>query len=323
MPRVAVNSQFSLLATIFSAALMGQIPQHVRASIDQTVGGHGAYISDDGVYKIVLPREEATIVYDYQTLSPNLGLNSWVAFKAAVNHQAIVTGQLLLLDDEVNAVISMAIDAGLDVTGLASSSVFDGPHLHTLDLSGIGTFRDLAAAFRKCLDEVHQARRAAIRPKSSAPDVPMVSSIDPVPLDAVLCVKGGMAEGAYQAVIGTRALLHGEQIGQEMGMSTWISVAGTDDRAVAHGELVASTEDLQKVIKALRAKKLSIVSIRNHTVGEQPQFVFVHFLGEGRAVELARAIRYAVDLQVGYDHRQLTGATLNSRGSQARAGGRP
>jgi hypothetical protein len=302
---------------------MGQIPQHVRASIDRTIGGQGAYAADDGVYKIVLPREEATIVYDYQTLSPNLGLNSWVAFKAAVHHEAIVTSQLLLLDDEVNPVITTAIDAGLDATGLASSSVFDGPRLYSLDLSGVGTFQDLAAAFRKCLDEIHQVRRAVTRPRSRAPDVPMLSSIDPAPLDAVLCVKGGMAEGAYQAVIGTRALLHGEQIGQEMGMSTWISVAGTDDRAVTHGELVASTEDLQKVIKTLRAKKINIVSIRNHTVGEQPQFVFVYFLGEGRAVELVRAIRCALDLQVGYDPRQLTGETLNPRGSQARAGGRP
>jgi hypothetical protein len=307
MLRVAVNYQFGLLAALFSAVSIGQIPQHVRVSIDSTIGGQGAYVADDGVYKIVLPREEATIVYDYQTLSPNLGLNSWVAFKAAAHHEAILTGQLLLLDDEVNAIVTAAVDAGLDVTGLASSSVFDGPRLHTLDLSGIGTFESLAAAFRKCLDEIGHVRRLAIRPKSSAPDVPMVSSIDPAPLDAVLCVKGGLAEGAYRAVIGTSALLRGEQIGREMGMSTWISVAGTNDRAVANGEFVAGSDDLQKVLKALRAKGISIISIRNHTVGEQPQFVFVRFWGEGGAVELAKAIRFALDLQVGDDLRRPIG----------------
>ena len=307
MPRVGVNSQFNLFAAFFATALMGQVPQQLRVSIDRIIGvqaeyvAQGEYVADDEVYKIVLPRTEATIVYDYQTLSPNLGLNSWVAFKAAIHDEAILTGQLLLLDDEVNPVITAALEAGLDVTGLASSSVFDGPHLQTLDLSGTGTFQDLAAAFRKCLDEIQHMRRTSMRPKSTPPDVPMVSSIDPAPLDAVLSMKGVVNEGAYKATIGTRAMLHGEQIGREMGMNTWISIAGTNDRAVAQGELVANTDDLQKVLRALRSKAIKIVSIRNHTVGEHPQFLFVRFCGEGIAVELAKAIRCALDFQVGYD----------------------
>jgi len=94
-----------------------------------------------GVYKLVLPREEATIVWDYQTLSPNLGLNSWAAFKPGIHDQAMLTGELLLLDDEVDSVISAAIAAGLDVTGLGSSSIFNGPHLDALDINATGSFR--------------------------------------------------------------------------------------------------------------------------------------------------------------------------------------
>jgi hypothetical protein len=293
-----VNSLFgSLLAALFATTLMGQVPEHVRVSIDQIIGSQGEYAVDDAVYKIVLPRTEATIVYDYQTLSPNLGLNSWVAFKRAVHDEALLAGQLLLLDDEVNPVITTALEAGLDVTGLASSNVFDGPHLHAVDISGMGTFQDLAAAFRKCLDEIVQVRRASIR-QLTAPDVQLASSIDPAPLDAVLSLKGVVIEGVYRAASGTTALLHGEQIGREMGMTTWITIAGTNDSAVAHGEIVAGAVDLRKVLKALRGKGISIASIRNHTVGEQPPFVFVQFWGKGVAVELARAIRYALDHQV-------------------------
>jgi hypothetical protein len=295
MSCIRINSQFSLLAALFSTVLMGQVPEQVRVSIDRITGSEGKYVADDGVYKIVLPRTEATIVYDYQTLSPNLGLNSWVALKPAVHNEAILAGQLLLLDDEVNSVVTAALEAGLDVTGLASSSVFDGPHLHTLDVSGTGTFQNLAVAFRKCLDEIQHVRRASIRPKATAPDVPMVSSIDPAPLDAVLSMHGEVIEGAYKATIGTKAVLHGEQIGREMGISTWISIAGSNDHAVAHGELIARTDDLQNVLRALRAKGIGITSIRNHTVGERPQIVFVHFLKEGVAVELAKAIKCALE----------------------------
>jgi hypothetical protein len=300
MPGILTNLRIGILIASSSAVLTAQVPQQVRASIDHILGGQGVYIPDDQVYKVVLPRAEATIVYDYQTLSPNLGLNSWAAFKRGIHDEAILTGQLLLLDDEVDSAISAALDARLDVTGLASSAVFDGPRLQTMDVIATGTFQDLAAGFRRCLDQIQQVRRARAggRPNPTAPDAPIESSIDPAPLDAVLSMKGATIGGAYRAAIGTNALLRGEGVGREMGMSTWVSVAGTNDHALAHGEFIASMDDLQRVIKALRAKGISVTSIRNHTLGEQPPFVFVHFRAEGTALDLARAVRYALDARV-------------------------
>ena len=315
MTRILVNSQISILMALFSTALTGQVPQQVRVSIDRITSEQGAYFSDDQVYKVVVPREEATIVYDWQTLSPNLGLNSWAAFKSGIDGQAILTGQLLLLDDEVDSVISAALEAKLDVTGLASSSVFDGPRLSTIDVMANGTFEELAAGFRKCLDRIQQVRRARGRPKARAPDAPIESSIDPGPIDAVLSIKGLVIGGTYRAAIGANAVLWGEQVGREMGMSTWVSIAGTRDRAVAHGEFIASTDDLQRVLKALRLKGISITSIRNHTMGEHPQFVFVHFRGEGAALDLARAVKYALDAQVGKEPSLSIGAGLSATGS--------
>lgn len=90
------NVQIGIFIASFSTALSGQVSQQVRASIDRIVGGQGAYSPDSKVYKVGLPRSEATIVYDYQILSPNLGLNSWVAFKPRIHNEAILVGQLLL-----------------------------------------------------------------------------------------------------------------------------------------------------------------------------------------------------------------------------------
>src|SRR6266404_6609372 len=105
MPRIFVKPQIAILTALFSTVLTGQVPQQVRVSIVRITGGQGAYVPDDQVYKVVLPREEAAIVWDYQTLSPNLGLNSWVAFKPGIHNQAMLTGLLLLLDDEVDSVM--------------------------------------------------------------------------------------------------------------------------------------------------------------------------------------------------------------------------
>lgn len=301
MLRLHASSLFAVAAASFSIGAMAAVPPQARVSIDRITGGKGAYVDDDGAYKVVFPREAAAIVTDDRTLSPSLGLNSWVAFTSAIHHEAILRGQYLLLEDEVNAVLTVALDAGLEVTGLAASSVFDGPGLKTLDVTAVGTFENLATAFRKGLNEILRVRRTSNRRSTGVvlPEVPAASGIDPRPLDGVLSMRGVTIEGVYKAAIGKRALLHGEQVGREAGMSTWISFAGANDHSVIHGEFVETAGDLQKVLKAIRAKGINVASIRNHTLGEQPQLSFVQFWGDGKALELAKALRYVLDVEVG------------------------
>jgi hypothetical protein len=297
----------AIAVVFFANAATAAVSQQARALIDHLTGGKGAYAADDGVYKVVFPRGEATIVQDYQKLSSNLelssnlGLNSWAAFTSAIHHEALVTGQFLLFEDEVNPVITVALDSGLDLTGLAGSSLFEGPRVQTLDVTGTGTFEGLASAFRKGLDEILRVRRAAILhlTKFAAPAVPLVNAIDGGPLDAILSMRGVVIGGVYRAAIGSRAILRDELIGREMGMSTWVSFAGTNDHACAQGEFVETPDGLKILLKALRAKGVNIFSIRNHTLGEHPQRVFVRFWAQDSAVELAKKIRYVLDTQVG------------------------
>lgn len=286
-----------LLASVAAA----EVSEQARSSIDQVIGHKGTYVSEEGVYKITLPREETTIVQDYQRLSPNLGLNSWAAFASGVHHEAVLTGQFLLLDDEVNPVLDVVLEAGLDVTGLAASCSFEGSQVHTIDITGLGSFPNLASAFRKGLDATQRVRRTTdVSSKhASRPTIPIESAINAGPLDAVLSMKGTVTAGVYKAAIGKRTLLNGELVGREMGMSTWVSVAGTNGHAFAQGEFIENPNDLRKLLTALRAKGMNIISIRNHTVGEHPQSIFVRFWGEGTAIQLAKAVRYALDVQVG------------------------
>jgi hypothetical protein len=257
------------LAIATSSPLMAEVPKQARTAIDRTTGSPGTYIPEEGVYKIVLPQPEATVVLDYQTISPNFGLNSWVSVASAVHHEAFLTGQLLLLEDEVNPVMTAVLNAGLEVTGLADSSTFDGPRLKTLDVTGVGTYQSLASGVRKALDEIRRTRVDAIGrgSKAAPPILSLDSSIDPYPLDDVLSMRGSVTGGVYRAAIGRRALSHGETIGREMGVASWVSLSGTDDRAFAQGEFVATSDELQNLLRALRSKNIKIVSIRNHTIG--------------------------------------------------------
>ncbi len=215
-----------LLATVAASSSMAEVPEQARAAIDRVIGSRGTYIADERVYKVILPREAATIVQDYQTLSPNIGLNSWVAFMPAIHHEALLTGQLLLLEDEVDSVLTITLDAGLEVTGLADSSLFNGPRVKALDVMGVGTYQNLASAFRKTLDEIRRMRADASRhvAKLALPELHVDNSIDPGPLNIILSMRGSVLEGVYRAAIGRRAVLHGESVGREMGISTWIAL---------------------------------------------------------------------------------------------------
>jgi len=290
-----------MILALMSTGAVAQVPAEQQHAIDRIVGARGTYIADDRAYRIILPREAATIVQDYQTLSPNLGLNSWVTFSSAIHLEAILAGQFLLLEDEVNPVLATALDSGLEVTGLAASSLFDERPVFTLDINGRGSFQQLASAFRIGMDEIAKVRRArgSRRAATGTPSLPLDSSIDSRPLDAALSMRGTINGGAYRVAIGRRAVVHGELIGREMGVSTWFSFAGANDRAVVYGEFVEDKDDLQKVLRALTSKGIRVASIRNHMIGEEPQLVFVRFWSQGTALELAKALRYVLDVEVG------------------------
>jgi hypothetical protein len=290
-------------AGLLLATLHGRpdLPKNTRAAIDHILGQKGECVADEGVYRIVIPREAALIVNDWETMSPNLGLNSWFAFAPAIREEAIITGEFLLLPDEVDPVVSRLLDAGFQITGLSESSSFLGRRIYTLNLTGRGTFNKLASAIRTSLDQIRSTRQEAVSgyKNFSEPTVPESSSIDPDPINAALALQGTVSGGVYAAAIGRNALLAGEQIGRELGICTWISISGTNRQALARGEIVATSEELQNVLKALRSKGASVVSIRNHTVGEHPGMIFVGYRATGPALDLAQMLRFVLRVQSG------------------------
>jgi Domain of Unknown Function (DUF1259) len=300
---VRTGIRFTQAATsLFAVGLLtAEVQEKARELIDGILNTTGSYVAEEGAYKFVLPREAATILMDDESLSPNAGLNSWFTFSSGVHREAILTGQFLLLADEVNPVLSAALDNGLEITGLADSTLFAGPRLYTMDFTGVGTFQGLATAVRKTLDQIQVVRTKNAGKSTSvlSPAFPKVSAITGPPLDTALAMRGVVTGGVYKAAIGRKGLLHGDPIGREMGMTTWLAFAGTDSHAVSTGDMLATLDELQDLLKALRMKGMFVTSIRNHTLGEHPQVVFVRFWGEGPALDLAKALRFVLEVQVG------------------------
>src|SRR5262249_39085613 len=287
-----------VLPSSMAYAQIPSIPGTAQRSIERIIGVTGSHAANESVFKLRIPRPDVALNLQGQRITTGFPVESWVAFSPEIHGGGLVIGELKLLEEEVNPVASAALDAGLEINGLANTLLFDQPRLLTLNLSGTGSFDKLAAAVRKCLDAIAAAHSsktaAAVRPPFSK-----TSAIEAAPIDAILSMKGSVTSGIYRASIGRVTVLNNTPIAKEMGVSTSVVFSGTNQNATVQGEIVATGEQLQRVLKALRAKRLELLSIRNHVVGEHPQVLFIRFQGSGPATDLASAIRYALDVQVG------------------------
>jgi hypothetical protein len=290
-----------LLSIIWTAGtLLAEITAAQRSAIDRGTGAQGAYTASEDVYRVAFPRADVPVTVDGRALHPFQGLTSWAAFTPhGHGDQLMVMGDLVLFEDELNPVMSVALESGLEVTALHNHFFFDSPRVMFMHIGGSGSAEALAAAVAKLLQQVKDIRKANPKPAAAfaGPPLPAGNSITAESLDKILGVKGQTNSGMYKISVGRAASMHGRPVGNQMGVNTWAAFAGSDEAAVVDGDFAMVESELQTVLKILRRAGIHIVAIHNHMTHEEPQFVFLHYWGKGRAQDLARALRSAMDSQ--------------------------
>jgi hypothetical protein len=199
----------------------------------------------------------------------------------------------VLLEPQVNPVMSAALDNGLEVTALHNHFFGDEPKVMFMHVGGHGSVEDLAAAVGKVF-------RAASEKLPAAPRVeidPAKTSLDAAKIETLLGAKGELKDGVLRFTFGKSTRMHGESVGAPMGVNTWAAFAGSDGQAVVDGDFAMEERELQAVLKALRKGGIDIVAIHNHMIGEEPRIVFLHYWGLGPAARLAEVLRSALDAQ--------------------------
>src|SRR6266446_7340936 len=239
----------TILLGFISSALAADLD---TARIDELTGLKGKMNGKEGVYKITLPRNDVKIAVDGWTMPPFMGLGTWAAFTPTQNG-AMVMGDTVLFEDEVNPAMSAALDNGLNVTALHNHFFFDRPKVYFMHIEGEGTADKLARAVRKVYDAAKQIRAANPQPKDSfgAARLPEKSSITAGPLNEIFGTQGESKDGMVKFTIGRPAKMHGVSIGKDMGVNTWAAFAGSDDNAVVDGDFAVTEDELQPVLKSL------------------------------------------------------------------------
>src|SRR6266513_5140342 len=265
------------------------------AKIDQITGLKGKFNEKEGVYKVTFPRNDVKVVVDGWPMPPFMGLGTWAAFKGE-SDKAIVMGDTVLFEDEVNAAMSVALDNGLSVTALHNHFFFDHPKVYFMHIEGEGTVEKLASALKKVYDTTRAIRGPDPKPAESfsvvgQASLPEKHSINAAPLNEIFGIQGESKDGMVKFTIGRPAKMHDVTIDKDMGVNTWAAFAGSDDNAIVDGVFAVTEDELQPVLKSLVKEKINIVAIHQHMTHEQPRMMFFHYWGRGRAKDLANAIK--------------------------------
>jgi hypothetical protein len=268
--------------------------------IEQITGIKGTWIASEGVFKITAPRNDSPIAVDGWKMPPFMGLTTWAAFIDGKQSEAMIAGDLVLFEDEVNPVMSALFEHGVNVTALHNHFFFDDPKVYFMHIGGEGSVEKMANGVKAALSKQKEIRAARVQPARvfGTAFAPSTNSITGGRIEEIFGIKGQANNGMFKVVIGREAKMPcGCTMSKEMGVNTWAAFGGTDDNAVVDGDFAVLEDELQTVLKALRSERINIVAIHHHMTHEEPRTLFLHYWGKGDAKSLALSLKKAIDAQ--------------------------
>jgi hypothetical protein len=295
-----VRSLWTLLV-IAGLALAGSAAAvSLDAAAISKAAGAKATLQSDGVVKIGWSRGDVPVTVDGMKLPPAAGLGSWAAFEAMADGRAMVMGDTVVFQDEVDAAMDAAFAHGLNVTGLHNHFFFDQPKVYFMHIEGEGSPTELATDVKAVWDAIKMVRAARPQPAEEfGGPTPEPGKLDAQMLAKIVGHPAAANSGSPKFTIGTTGRMHGQPIGASTGLTTWATFSGSDDLAAMDGDFIMRADEVQPVLRASRKAATHIVALHNHMIGTEPDFYFTHFWGKGKATDLARGFRAALDAQAG------------------------
>jgi len=247
-------------------------------------------------FKLTVPQNDLDVVVDGFRIIPPMGMGSWAAFApTGSGEEMVVMGDVVVQGSEVGPVQRVVVEQGLTVTGLHNHFARAEPPVLYMHVRGRGE----RSALRDGVDAIF-ARVAEMRggdPGQASADQ-VDNTLDTDMLDETLGYSGSMSRGVYKVTIGrpdVTLMAHGVRVTTDMGFNTWAAWQGTAERAAVAGDFAMLADEVEAVIETLVGHGIEVVAVHNHMVHEEPRVFFLHYWGVGRALDLARGLRAALD----------------------------
>jgi len=257
------------------------------------VGKSGDYKAN--VLKVNVPRNDLHVtIADYAVPTP-FGFGGWFALTKGDGGDDVMMGDLVLLQEEVNPVMSALLDHGLEVTALHNHFFWAQPEVFFMHIHGHGKAVDLANQIKPALDLIGRGAPATANASASAP---VKSALDTARIAKIVGHDGEQNGAVYKITVGRPDLdvkEMGATINVRMGLNTWAAFVGTNEDAAVAGDVAMLETEVTATLKALRGHGLDVVAIHHHMTNSRPMIIFLHYWGRGPADKLATGFKAALD----------------------------
>jgi hypothetical protein len=286
----------AILAILIGAVLVSATRAGAQdidwAKVDEAFGRKAAVTAD--VHRYGFPRTDLTVTLDGVTIKPALALGGWIAMKPA-HGGAMVMGDLVLLESEINPVMTALIHNGLEITAIHNHVLRGNPATFYMHVGGHGDPAKMATAILQAL----QSSKTPLAPPAAPASQPAID-LDTAQLDQIIGVKGQPNGGVYQFAVPRRDPVTEGGIKLEpagpIGVATAIGFQPTGGgKAAITGDFVLTGDEVNPVIRALRDNGIKVTAIHSHMLTEQPRLIFMHFWANDDAIKLAKGLRAALD----------------------------
>jgi uncharacterized protein DUF1259 len=293
-----MKSAIFVIVTAVSLAPGFSYAQEVPAEYQQVLSALGKQGDfKDNVLKVHIPRNDLKVTVAGVSTPTPFGFGGWVAMTKGGGGQNVLMGDLVLLQDEVNPVMSALLENGIDVTALHNHFFWDEPRVFYMHVHGHGTPAELARKLKPAIDLIGKhASGGSNTPAPTAP--PAGGQLDSARLTQIVGQPGEQTGPVYKITIGRSDLKvteMGATINARMGLNTWAAFTGTSDKAAIAGDVAMLESEVTSVLKALRQNGLDVVAIHHHMTSDRPMIIFLHYWGTGPADTLATGFKAALN----------------------------
>src|SRR4030081_1859668 len=189
-----MGSKLSLVASIIACSFttVATAQEIDWQKVDDAFGRKPAVSGD--VHRYGFPRTDLTVTLDGVTIKPALALGGWVAFKP-MHGGAMVMGDLVLLESEINPVMLKMIDGGLDITAVHNHLLRAEPATFYMHVGGHGDPVKMAEAIHAALG----ASKTPLTPPGApaAPAAQPAIDLDTAQLDQIIRAQGAPQRGGH------------------------------------------------------------------------------------------------------------------------------
>ncbi|MCL4501956.1 MAG: DUF1259 domain-containing protein [Deltaproteobacteria bacterium] len=326
MKRLTVTGMFLLSIAVFSGPLSLAWAAADFSKVDGILGAKGQM--QEGAWVVRFPRNDLKVRINGEDIPTAEGFGGWVAFKD-MGKKTMVMGDLALLEEEVNPVISALQGGGLQITALHNHFLHEQPRIMFMHLEGAGNKESLATGIRQALSQTGLTKSGAHAPATipgvapppspgatsasapaaapeakpqtspaleSAPAAASRANLDTKRLEEIIGHPGQLTGEVFKITVGRKGFkMQGMELTSSQGLNSWVAFVGAKDRAHAAGDILMTAKEVNRVIKTLRAGGIEVVAVHNHMLTEAPRAFFLHYWGTGPAEKLAQTVRAAFD----------------------------